>query len=170
MAISLHMKSDAKFWLKSKERLDRRTRYYKKELPYQLAQTFLSEIASAISRQEFPVAYAKLSDKYTKQKGHSDFWRFSGDTENEAAKALKTSIQGAIAGSMPAKVEDTYSYTQYTIDFPQHIQDYINYMEEGTVNMPPRPLFGPIFEELATEFQKQSGGIISDINRAWRGM
>lgn len=148
---------DTSFWNKARTRLDRRTAYYKRELPKEMALSFMRFVADKISTQDFTVTYAPLSKRYVARKHHDDFWLYS------------QRVLMALLSTPPTVLGKGVDYTAYTINFSPDVQNVIKFMEYGTKNMPARPLFGPSMVEFREAFKKQTGTILKDLHRAWRG-
>lgn len=153
--VILNLNIDPSAFNRARTRLDRRLRYWKRELPYRVALLYIDAVQRAITTQNFPQRYAPHSKNY--KKSNDLFWVKTGDLLEEIMTAPL------------ATIENTADYSSLGFRFSRKALDTIKFMEEGTVNMPARPLFGPLYTQTATEFLRLTGWALTDLKNTFRG-
>lgn len=159
--VYLSKNDPVRFKNKIKE-LDRRTSFWKNELPRRLAVAFYHLVARNILSQKGMGSYVQLNDRYAKQKGekygHSRYWIKTGSLVKYLQRAL------------PTKISDTLSTAEYIVSLPEDMEWYTGMAEFGSAanNQPPRPIFGPTLAEFASIAKKETGYALRDIAGRWK--
>ena len=151
----LNLQMDSSSLNRARTRLDRRLRYWKRELPYRTAVLYIAAVQKAITTQNFPQTYPAHSKSYKKH--NNLFWVKTGDLLEEVMTAPLTTMV------------NTNDYTSMGFRFSQKALDTIKFMEHGTVNMPARPLFGPLYSRMSDEFLRLTGWALTDLQKTFKG-
>lgn len=151
----LHLKIDPSAFNRAHTRLDRRLRYWKRELPYRTALLYIDAVQQAITSQSFPAAYAAHSPNY--KKSNDLFWVKSGKLLDEIMTTPLTTMQ------------NTDNYTSMGFKFSQRAMNIIKWMDEGTVSMPARPLFNVLYSHAESDFRRLTGHTLADLTKQFRG-
>lgn len=138
--------------------LDRRLTYYKKELPLTAAKDFRDYIAGIIVSQDatYMSGYPAYSKNYKNKVAGTGFWENSSQTLIDIQSSPVTAI------------DNSSTYSAFTLEFSERTQNIIRWMEHGTSKMPARPLFGPAFRRFSISFYRQTGTVMKDLLKAWR--
>jgi hypothetical protein len=149
--------------------IDRRTRFWKKELPRLYMMEYYQAVLRAIETEQYAAYYAPLSEKYKKWKmehtGSNKFWIKTGATVS------------ALASMVPMPVSQSDDYTAYMMNIPDELR-YIWNVENGfsgsgkggaPMTIPARPVFGPTFDAVQKRFELYTKRALADLNTAWEG-
>jgi hypothetical protein len=166
--ISFEGNSVARF-TKALGQIDKRTRYWKNELPRLYMLEYYRAVLQAIESERYAAYYAPLSDKYKKWKeNHAEdtkFWVKTGATRS------------ALATMTPVSTKESDDYIEYMMNLPDSLW-YISLIEQGfrgsgkggaPLTIPARPVFGPTFDVVQARFESYTKRALADLNTVWEG-
>jgi len=155
---------------KARTAIDRRTRFWKDELPRLYITAYYRAVLRAIETQRYASAYDPLSAKYKKWKenhGYSPkFWVKTG--------ALRAALQERAWRAQPVTKAD--DYVEYIGSLPDEINWYVGLTEWGYrgrgkggswMTIPARQVFSPIMDNMQAEFEKYVGQALRDLATTW---
>lgn len=155
---------------KALKAVDKRTRFWKDDLPRYFITLYYRTVLRAIESQRYAANYDPLSTKYKKWKashGYSPkFWVKTGRT----LSALKERSWRA----MPVSKSD--SYVEYIGSLPDEISWYVGLTEWGyrgrgkggsSMVIPARQVFGPTLDNMRAEFESYTKRQLSELATIW---
>lgn len=150
--------------------IDRRTRFWKDELPRLYVTAYYRAVLRAIETQRFASSYDPLDEKYKRWKanhGYSPkFWIKSGN--------LRKALQERSWRAQPVAQAD--DYVEYVASLPDEINWYVGLNEWGyrgrgkgnsSMVIPARQVFSPIMDNMQSEFEKYTKRALADLATAW---
>lgn len=167
--IRLEKRYEVRF-TKALKAVDKRTRFWKDDLPRYFITSYYRAVLRAIETQKYAANYDPLSKKYKAWKAAHNmptgFWRKTGETR----KALQERAWKA------SPVSQSDDYVEYIGSLPASIAWYVGLTEWGyrghgkggaPMVIPFRQVFSPTLENMQSEFEAYTKRKLAELATDW---